>query len=77
VLANVPVTEPLEIGDTVVTGGISVADDASRYPAGLLIGRIQAVEPDSNAVTQTGYVRPSLDPSELERVLIVLDFDQG
>ncbi|MGZ8482044.1 MAG: rod shape-determining protein MreC [Candidatus Limnocylindria bacterium] len=77
VLANVPVTEPMKIGDTVVTGGISVADDASRYPAGLLIGRIQAVEPDSNAVTQTGYVRPSLDASELERVLIVLDFEQG
>lgn len=76
-LANVPVTERLAIGDTVVTGGISVADDSSRYPAGLLIGRIQAVEPDSNAVTQTGYVRPSLDPSELERVLIVLDFEQG
>ena len=76
-LANVPVTERLAIGDTVVTGGISVADDSSRYPAGLLIGRIQAVEPDSNAVTQTGYVRPSLDPSELERVLIVVDFEQG
>lgn len=77
VLRNVPVTERLEIGDTVVTGGISVADDSSRYPSGLLIGRIQAVEADSNAVTQTGYVRPSLQPSELERVLIVLDFEQG
>lgn len=77
VLANVPFTERLAIGDTIVTGGISVADDSSRYPGGLLIGRIQAVEPDSNAVTQTGYVRPALDPSELERVLIVLDFEQG
>lgn len=77
VLANVPVTERLAIGDTIVTGGISVADDSSRYPGGLLIGRIQAVEPDSNGVTQTGYVRPALDPSELERVLIVLDFEQG
>jgi len=77
VLANVPVTERLAIGDTIVTGGISVADDSSRYPGGLLIGRIRAVEPDSNAVTQTGYVRPALDPSELERVLIVLDFEQG
>jgi rod shape-determining protein MreC len=77
VLENVPVTELLAIGDTVVTGGITVADDSSRYPAGLLIGRVQAVEPNSNAVTQTGYVRPALDPSELERVLIVLDFEQG
>ena len=76
-LSNVPVTEPLATGDTVVTAAISVADDSSRYPGGLLIGRIQAVEPDSNAVTQTAYVRPALDPSELERVLIVLDFEQG
>jgi rod shape-determining protein MreC len=77
VLSNVPVTEPLATGDTVVTAAISVADDSSRYPGGLLIGRIQAVEPDSNAVTQTAYVRPALDPSELERVLIVLGFEQG
>ena len=75
--ANVPLTEPLAVGDTVVSAGISVADDASRYPTGLLIGRIQAVEPDANAVTQTGFVRPALNPSELERLLIVLDFEQG
>ena len=75
--ANVPATERLATGDTVVTAGITVADDSSRYPAGLLIGRIQAVEPDANAVTQTGFVRPSLDPAELERLLIVLDFEQG
>lgn len=77
VFANVPATERLAAGDTVITAGITVADDASLYPGGLLIGRIQAVEPDSNAVTQTGFVRPALDPSELERLLIVLDFEQG
>jgi len=77
VFANVPATERLATGDTVITAGITVADDSSRYPGGLLIGRIQAVEPDPNAVTQTGFVRPALDPSELERLLIVLDFEQG
>lgn len=77
VLVNVPLTEQLAIDDTVVTAGITVADDASRYPAGLLIGRIRAVEPDPNALTQTGFVRPALDPSDLERLLIVIDFDQG
>jgi rod shape-determining protein MreC len=77
VFANVPATERLTVGDTVVTAGITVADDSSRYPGGLLIGRIQAVEPDANAVTQTAFVRPSLDPAELERLLIVLDFEQG
>ncbi|MCA1588027.1 MAG: rod shape-determining protein MreC [Chloroflexi bacterium] len=77
VFANVPATERLATGDTVVTAGIIVADDSSRYPGGLLIGRIQAVEPDVNAVTQTGFVRPALDPSELERLLILLAFEQG
>lgn len=77
VFVNVPVTEQLAVGDTVITAGITVADDSSRYPGGLLVGRIQAVEQDSNALTQTGYVRPALDPSELERLLIVLDFEQG
>ena len=77
VFANVPATERLATGDTVVTAGITVADDSSRYPAGLLIGRIQAVEPDANAVTQTGFVRPALDPAQLERLLIVLDVEQG
>jgi rod shape-determining protein MreC len=77
VFANVPATERLTVGETVVTAGITVADDSSRYPGGLLIGRIQAVEPDANAVTQTAFVRPSLDPAELERLLIVLDFEQG
>ncbi len=77
VFVNVPVTERLAVDDTVITAGITVADDTSRYPAGLLIGHIQAVEPDANALTQTGYVRPALDPAELERLLIVLDADQG
>jgi rod shape-determining protein MreC len=77
VFANVPITDALAVGDTVVSAGITVADDSSRFPAGLLIGRIQAAEPDANALTQTGYVRPALDPRELERLLVVLDFEQG
>lgn len=77
IFANVPLSEPLAVGDTVVSAGITVSDDSSRYPAGLLIGRIQATEPDDNAVTQTGFVRPALDPSRLERLLIVLDAEQG
>lgn len=77
VLVNVPLTEALAPDDAVVTAGITVDDDASRYPAGLLIGRIQTVEPDPNALTQTGFVRPALDPADLQRLLIVIDFEQG
>lgn len=77
VLRNVPVTEPIAVGDGVVTAGLRVGDDASRYPGGLLIGRVQAVELDPNAVTQTAYVVPAIDPLRVERFLIVLEFEQG
>lgn len=77
VMVNVPVTESLEVGGTVVSAGLTFGEEASRYPGGLLIGRIQAVEPDPNALTQTAFVRPAFDPGRVERLLVVLDFSQG
>lgn len=75
---KVPVTERLAEGDTVVSAGLSVAPGAqSGYPKGLLIGRMGAVETDANALTQTGFVRPAVDPRAIERVLVVLEFTQG
>jgi rod shape-determining protein MreC len=75
---KVPVTERLAAGDTVVSAGLSVAPGAqSGYPKGLLIGRMDAVETDANALTQTGFVRPAVDPRGIERVLVVLEFTQG
>ncbi len=77
VMVNVPITERLEVGGTIVSAGLTFGEEASGYPGGLLIGRIQAVEPDANALTQTAFVRPAIDPSSLERLLVVLDFTQG
>lgn len=77
IFVDVPVTEPIDPGDTVVTAGLSFGEQASSYPAGLLIGTVQAVEPDTNGLTQTAFVRPALDFSSIERVLVVLDFSQG
>jgi rod shape-determining protein MreC len=77
VMVNVPVTEALEVGATIVSAGLTVEAGASRYPGGLLIGRVQAVEPDTNALTQTAFVRPAFDPARVERLLVVLDFSQG
>jgi rod shape-determining protein MreC len=75
---KVPVTERLAEGDTVVSAGLSLAPDAkSSYPRGLLIGQVGAVETDANALTQTGFVRPAIDPRAIERVLVVLEFTQG
>jgi rod shape-determining protein MreC len=77
VMVNVPVTETLEAGGTIVSAGLTYEEEASGYPGGLLIGRIQAVEPDPNALTQTAFVRPAFDVAAIERLLVVLDFSQG
>jgi rod shape-determining protein MreC len=77
IMSNVPVTETVEVGDTVVSAGLTLGDEASRYPGGLLIGTVQAVEPDPNALTQTAFVRPAFDVASAERLLVVLEFSQG
>ena len=77
VMVNVPVTETLEVSGTIVSAGLTFGEEASRYPGGLLVGRIQAVEPDPNALTQTAFVRPAFDLAGVERLLVVLDFSQG
>lgn len=77
VMVNVPITEPMAAGDTVVSAGLAMDDEASRFPAGLLIGTIQAVEADPNALTHTAFVRPALDPRSVERLLVVRRFSQG
>jgi rod shape-determining protein MreC len=77
IMVNVPVTEALAVGDTVVSAGLTFGEEASRYPGGLLIGRIEAVEPDPNALTQTAFVRPAFDLRSVERLLVVLEFSQG
>jgi rod shape-determining protein MreC len=82
VMVQVPVTEHLFVGDSVVTAGITFAVPGggvarSSYPKGLLLGRIQAIEQDSNALTQTAFVSPAIDFGSLDRLLVVLHFDQG
>jgi len=82
VMVQVPVTERLAVGDSVVTAGITFAVPGggvahSSYPKGLLLGRIQAIEQDSNALTQTAFVSPAIDFGSLDRLLVVLHFNQG
>lgn len=77
VMGNLPITDAVSVGDTVVSAGLSVGDQASRYPGGLLIGTVQAVEEDPNALTQTAFLRPAFDVTSAERLLVVLEFSQG
>jgi rod shape-determining protein MreC len=77
VMTNIPVTEEVEVGATIVSAGLTYEAAASRYPGGLLIGIVQAVEEDANALTQTAFVRPAFDAASAERLLVVIDFSQG
>jgi rod shape-determining protein MreC len=78
VMVQVDVTDPITVGDAVVTAGLVLDQGVARspYPKGLLVGRVQAIQRDANALTQTAFVRPALDFGSLERLLVVLDFRQ-
>ncbi|HEX7172776.1 MAG TPA: rod shape-determining protein MreC [Candidatus Limnocylindria bacterium] len=77
VMSNIPVTEAVEVGATIVSAGLTYGTAASRYPGGLLIGTVQAIEEDANALTQTAFVRPAFDAASAERLLVVINFSQG
>jgi hypothetical protein len=38
---------------------------------------VQAVETDTNQLTQTAFVRPAVDVTTAERLLVVIAFTQG
>lgn len=77
VMTSIPVTEEVQVGATIVSAGLTYGAAASRYPGGLLIGAVQAVEEDPNALTQTAFVRPAFDAASAQRLLVVIDFSQG
>jgi rod shape-determining protein MreC len=78
VMVQVDITDSLQVGDAVVSAGLELSGGAARspYPKGLLIGAVQAVQHDSNALTQTGFVRPALDFRQLDRLLVVRSYRQ-
>jgi rod shape-determining protein MreC len=82
VMVQVRATDRVAVGDTVVSAGLTLADPggagigSSPYPRGLLIGTIQALELDADGLTKTAFVRPAVDFPTVERLLVVLHFDQ-
>ena len=74
---------PIRDGDTIATAGLTLTDASgagigrSPYPRGLLVGTIQALELDPDGLTQTAFVRPAIDVDRLDRLLVVLHFEQG
>lgn len=82
VMVQVAVTDQAAVGDSILTAGLVLTDAStggavrSPYPKGLLIGTVQAIQHDSNALTQTLFVRPAVDFSRIERLLVVRHFTQ-
>lgn len=65
----------MNVGDTVISSGLG-----GVFPKGIKLGKIERIEDGAYGVTKVAYVRPDVDLSSLEEVLIVRDsrpFDGG
>ena len=60
--------ENIEEGDLVVTSGLD-----NIFPKGFPIGRVTNVSKSKYGVTQTIDIKPSVNPSNLEEVFVILD----
>ena len=77
-MVDIDVGDPVAVGDTVVSSGLTTGEEVrSRYPRGLLIGRVQAVETaPGEGLTKNAFVAPALAFRRLARMLVVLSFSQ-
>lgn len=74
-MGNIPATDRVEVGDIIVTAGISLGREfRSFYPRGLLIGRVVDVLMDPGAIVQTAFVEPAARLDHLETVLVITDY---
>lgn len=65
-------TEPVQVGDVVVTAGLAAGEDLrSLYPKGLVLGRVATVEKARDAAYLRAILLPAVDVRRLERVLVV------
>ena len=65
-LDHVPGAADIQVGDRVVTSGIE-----GIYPKGFVVGQIESIDRQAGQVS-TVVVRPAVDFSELETVLVVV-----
>jgi cell shape-determining protein MreC len=68
---GIGVTEP------VYTTSYEVNGRPGRYPPGILIGTVDRVTPESNAIQESVAVRPAVDFSTLEFVLVLQTGSEG
>ena len=63
---------PLILGDVVITSGMG-----NLYPKGLFVGKISRIERESYGTTQKIEIRPTVDFSRLEDVIVLVDDDRA
>lgn len=66
-LTNVPQDQVVKPGDTLVTSGLG-----GDFPKGLLVGRIEAINHQDNAIFQSAQVTPNIKIDQLEVVFVVI-----
>jgi rod shape-determining protein MreC len=73
-MVNVPATEDLAVGDTVVTAGGLGKGFGSQFPRNIVVGRIIEIRRDPASIVATALVQPAADLDSLESVLVITDF---
>lgn len=66
---------PVRLDDIVSTVAWGAGEDTNLYPPGIVIGRVSRVLPDPTATSKFVTVRPTVDFSSLESVLVVVEED--
>lgn len=64
-------TDDIIVGDIIISSGLD-----GIYPKGLMLGRVLKVNKKSYGITQEVEVKPSVDFSRLEEVLVILKPDK-
>lgn len=70
VMDFLPQGQTFTLGEVVLTSGLG-----GRFPKGIVIGEIRAIETQANAVFQKAIVDPSVDFGSLELLLVITNFD--
>ncbi|MBK8434725.1 MAG: rod shape-determining protein MreC [Chloroflexi bacterium] len=77
----IPLESVAEVGDVVVTSGLVGEFEAgmmvSRFPAGIVIGRVATVRRSEAEILQSAVVQSAVNFAALETVFVVTDFPRN
>jgi rod shape-determining protein MreC len=75
-MINIPATETMAVGETIVTAGIDLGQGIrSPFPRGLLIGRVVDVRSAPADVLQSALIEPAAPLDRLEYVLVIINYE--